>query len=93
MRLIPLGKRAERYSSRGTFFYINPITGFEEGPFNSVNAREEHVRVRFLEPVECVHDWEELTRVACRADPGMVSGTQRCLRCGTTTHYTKDENE
>ena len=93
MGLIQVKHPIERQSDKGRFWYTDPIIGEPVGAFDSVSAREDHIKQHYLEPARCVHDWEELTRVACRADPGMVSGSQRCLRCGTTTHYTKDENE
>lgn len=93
MKRITLRTRVQCYSDNGSFYYTDPIINEPVGPFSTVGGRNSDIAKHYIEPAYCEHVWEEQSRVRCRADPGMVSGTQRCSICNTVTHYTKDENE
>ena len=41
----------------------------------------------------CEHNWVELTRLPLRYEAGVVFGTQRCDKCGSTSTYQKEEDE
>ncbi|QYW02512.1 hypothetical protein CPT_Silvanus_038 [Stenotrophomonas phage Silvanus] len=92
-RRIGLANRIQRRSRNGQHWYVDPILGMDSQPFDTVNEREEQIRLHYVEPPQCVHDWEELTRQKNRYERGMVSGVQRCRTCGVESFYSKGEDE
>jgi len=91
-RRIGLSERIKRVSRNGLHWYIDPIMGMDSKPFDTVNEREEEIRLHYVEPEQCKHDWEELSRHANRYERGMCSGVQQCRKCGVQTHYQKESD-
>lgn len=89
-RRIGLGERIQRVSRNGVHWYIDPIMGMDSQPFDTVNEREEEIRLHYIEPDTCNHDWEELSRHVNRYERGMCSGIQQCRKCGMQSHYQKE---
>lgn len=90
-RRIGVGERIKRVSKNGRHWYVDPIMGIDSEPFDTVGQREEQIALHYIEPPQCVHDWEELTRHKNRHEPGMVSGQQKCTKCGVLTFYNKED--
>lgn len=92
-RRIGVGERIVRHSLNGQHYYIDPIMGIDSQLYDSINEREEEIRKHYIEPQECAHEWDEISRHVNRYEAGMCSGQQQCRKCGVQTFYSKGVEE